>query len=280
MNQAELMKATLGQDAGADILALLAKPKKVVARFYMDTKQDEAASLREGRAVCEDVEMVQINWIGDGKREFHANAHERSSHYEIMPDRSKRFLSWAEAFRPEYDQFRKGVEQVGEGTPLAEMTAITPARRQELQSLNIYTVEALANLGQLEMRRLKLVGQQLQTAAKEWLLKREGESTERLLREELQSRDAQMLDMQRQLEELQASLTDERTKPVNPNASDREAESKESAEVRQFFESMEDEDLRNWIRDGSGTPPKHNCTRETLIKKCLEMDAEAREAAA
>src|SRR5690606_17680146 len=68
-----------------------------------------------------------------------------------------------------YEQFKRGIEQRMEGTPLDEWSKLTASKIAELKALNIHTVEALAAIADGNIQRLGMGGRELVKSAQKWL---------------------------------------------------------------------------------------------------------------
>ena len=104
--------------------------EKVYAEFYIHPKKNPQKSLAEGRNIYEDTPYVKIMAAG-GKN----NIVQRP-----VRDSDK------QRFPKQWQAFINKEEQVQEGTPLHEWAGVTRSQVEELKSIGIRTVEALANM--------------------------------------------------------------------------------------------------------------------------------------
>src|SRR6185312_12096874 len=118
-------------------------------RFFMEPVQDEIASAREGRPIFFEVEMIELFIPG--------NPLLKPVH-RVNDEHRNRF--------PEaYEKFRKGLEDMPDGTPLEEWPVLNRGQVLELKGLNFRTVEDLANVADghaqnvMGLRALKLRAQ-------------------------------------------------------------------------------------------------------------------------
>jgi len=118
--------------------------------FYKEAVKNERKSAEEKRAVFDEVVMVMITIPGDNKNKF----------VDIANDEYK------ERFPAAWKQYEASEAQVGEGTPLEEWPLMTVGRCKELKSLNIHSVEQLAELPDQFISRLGMGGRELVEQAK------------------------------------------------------------------------------------------------------------------
>lgn len=82
---------------------------------------------------------------------------------------------WLQAndqFRPAYDAWKRGQQVSATGTPLEDWTGIGRAQVVQAKSLNIFTVEQLAELDDHGLRNLGMGARELQEKAKLFLARR------------------------------------------------------------------------------------------------------------
>lgn len=117
-------------------------------------------------------------------------------------------------YRPWYEAWRAGIEATPHGTPLEAwpMMAGQPAQVMHLKSINVFTVEQLAEMADGNLHRIPM-GRTLQNQAKAWLEnKKDADAIERNRRESEAMRDgmamleAQNAALQQQLAELAAKV--------------------------------------------------------------------------
>ena len=240
--------------------------------FFLDRKLLEAESLKRGQPVYKETELIKIQWIGDAKKQLVAPAHDRSDRYDLLSDRSKVWLTWAQAFPKHYEAFLRGHSYDGDGTSLAELDLITDSRRESLRALNIYTVEDLAALDGPALKRVGMNARDLKNAAIEFLERKKAEEPERLARQQL-AKSREEIDL------LRAELEDLKRSAVKPDLSKGVEVDDEDTEAKEFFESMEEDDLRNWLTD-AGEKPHHLSKKPKLVEMAMELNAKARKAEA
>ncbi|SLN74752.1 hypothetical protein ROJ8625_04095 [Roseivivax jejudonensis] len=209
--------------------------------FFGKAVQNMRQSKDAGRPIFEDREYVRIRFPADNKRELVAPAHE--VHYVTH---AKAQMTYAERFPAAYEAFKKDAEaELVTGTPLAEMTSLTEAKRAELRAQNVRTVEQLAGLPDSSMRKLGMGSRDLVEAAQAYLKRAEGTSEVAALKARIA-----------ELESAQA--------PVAPAVDQ--------------FDGMTDDDLRNMLGD-AGVQADRRWGRKRLIEE-IETLAKAKEDAA
>lgn len=166
-----------------------------IAKFFTRAIQDHAATAARGRYVARDVEMVRIIIPGDK----HTIAERR-----VKPSDKIRF-------QKQYEAFRKQEEFVPDGTPLETWPLLSRAQVEDLKSMNVFSVENLAELSDEQLsnvgigaRTLRKHAQAfLETAKAGVLPARMVEENERLTRQ-VETMSSQLVDLTKRLEVLLA----------------------------------------------------------------------------
>lgn len=214
-------------------------------RFFNDARENARRSKAEGRPVYDDVEMVEIRYPRDNKRVLVAPAHDKSFVRGVGK------VSYAERFPEHYAAFKRGQEFIGKGTPLRDAPFLTEARRRELERAGIMTVDALAEMDAVALRRLGMGYVQIGEQAKAFL--KAAAST---------ADETEKAALRKELDELRAMVA--RLSPAavqdEPAADD--------------FEDMDDAALKAMIRDKTGSAPRGTPSRETLVRMAREASTE------
>lgn len=219
------------------------------ANFYTVPRQNMRRSKEEGRAIFEDVEMVRVRLPHDARCIHTAPAAEK-----VFVEGE--FLTYAERFPQEYAAFKAGEEQRASGTPLERMGTLSAASIAELNSVAIYSVESLADLGIAQQRRLGPLGAEMKKAAIEFL--------------SVSQKVAGAQALQAQIDELKAELAAARAaKSEAPATGDDDKAGDE-------FDAMSDAELKDVIKMLTGTGPAGNPKRETLLKQARDATAAVR----
>jgi hypothetical protein len=125
----------------------------VFPRFHLEPRHNAHRSEKEGRAVYDDVEYVEITVAGDTR----TVVDER-----VKPEHKER---WPQA----YKAFKEGRELAEDGTPLEAWPLLTPGQVMEFKALNIRTVDALAALDDGNLNKLGTGGRNIREKAKAFL---------------------------------------------------------------------------------------------------------------
>lgn len=228
--------------------------------FYIEPQEDPNETRKQGRPIFKETEMVKILIAGDPKNTFVSPANYGNP-------------SYAERFPEHYRYFKAGLEQsTAAGTPLSEVPWLTASKREELKAVNVRTVEALASLDGTLLQRLGMGAREMKNKAQNWLDMASGTATETRLAGELAVRDEQIERMQAQINELlnRGTVAPAATVPEPPQP-DLEASSNSP------FESWQDEDIKNWIKDATGSRPPGNPSHKTLVARADDVNAEMAE---
>jgi len=142
--------ATFGENNSRDFEAM---NKGVTPIFFYEPVPDDAASEREGRLVCRDMERVRLQIAGDP---FTAAVHPVTDY-----DRQR----FPDAYR-HWKQSNEAQHIVG--TPLKMWPPASPSLVKEAESVNIYSVENLAAVADVHIGRLSN-GREWREKAISWL---------------------------------------------------------------------------------------------------------------
>lgn len=168
----------------------------IFPRFYVDAVENTSKTQQEGRPIFEDKEFVEILIAGDSKTKV----------VKRVTDEIRN--RWP----GEYEAFKKGQEGPVEGTPLDQWPLMTPARIHEMKALNIFTVEALAELSDANLEKLGMGGRDLQKQAKAYLRAATKTAEATRLAKELAQRDDEIEMLKGQLAELSAVIDELKNK--------------------------------------------------------------------
>ena len=173
--------------------------------FYMGTKPDAEASVRENRPIFVDCPFIRIFNAGD----------QLTIIDKPVWDDGNNPNSHTQRFPKEWANFRAGVaaEAQSGGTPLKLMPGISAAQVRELEHFHCHTVEQLANIS--DGNGGKFMGiQTLKNEAKAYLLRAKGGAADKALQRELAARDQEIELLKSQMAELLA----DKAKKVEPEA--------------------------------------------------------------
>lgn len=231
--------------------------------FYTFAAPNPRKTQEEGRPIFDDREMVRIKIPGDRRLTIEAPANEKFRR-DIS---TNEWVTYKDEYPRHYELFKKGMEQVGTGTPISELTFLTEAKRAELRALNILTAEHLAGLDGSNLGRLGMGGRALKDQAQAYLDKAsQGAGVSKLAADNEELR-RQVEAMQAQMQAFMAQGNAPTPAPMKPVTADETAPAS-------TFEDWSDESLKTFIKERSGTAPRGNPSHATLIRMCDEIHAQ------
>jgi hypothetical protein len=219
----------------------------LVAIFKTHSILNAAKTKEAGRPIYEDMEICEIRTAGDRQSIKVFPAHEVSHHDETADGGSGEPVTYAMRFPEQYKRFKDGTTQSQTGTPLEELPFLTQGKRYELKALNVHTAEALASLDGNPLKQLGLGGRELKNQAQAYLDTADKTANVTKLASENES-------LRQQIEAMRRDLA----KPVEP------------VEPSQF-DAMDDEQLKAFIADKSGSRPRGQPSHATLVRMAEEL---------
>jgi hypothetical protein len=230
---------------------------RLIVTFENFPVLNEAKSKEANRPIYEDMEVCRIRMGGDRLQApvFPAWAEapggvENENGY-IVP------MTYAQKYAEQYRKFKAGEVQTKEGTPIEALTFLSAAKVKELKALNIYTAESLASLEGASLKSLGQGGLEWKTKAKAYLANAAGSATVTKQASEIEF-------LKQQLEEL-------RKERAQWPATERVTENLGYGDPEQD-ESKTDAELKELIEEKTGSRPRGNPSRETLIKMVKDLD--------
>lgn len=164
-----------------------------MARFYMETVEDKAASTREGKPMFMEREKVEIHVPGD-----------RNTVVDRLVNDEHR-NRWPRL----YAAFKARETVPLEGTPIGEWAAIGRAQAEELKYAHILTVEILADLPDDALRRaVKMGGVALRDKAQRWLKDVNDRAPMEKLAAEGAAKDAKIAVLEQQMADMTARVNE------------------------------------------------------------------------
>ena len=219
----------------------------LVPLFKHNTKKNPVESLKAGRPIFDDVEVVEIR--KPGSRDYGVYPALAISHWVTDPFTGEKTpVTYAERFSHQYQQFKASLQQTKHGTPLAEVNFLTAGKCAELQAQNIYTIEALAAIDGQELKNLGLSGREWKNQAMDYIAAGERIAPDLQLAAKMEAMAAKM----KVLEDDNLML---KTKVASGEAQ---------------FEQMTMDGLREYIAIHSGSPAQGNLPRKALIRLAME----------
>lgn len=130
-----------------------AKDSAIFPKFYTRQTQHKAKSLEAGRPIFVESEFIEIRIGGDNKNIIDRKVTEKDK---------KR---WPK----HYEAYKAGKEGLVEGTPLKEWGSLPSTRALELNAVNVFTVEQLAEIPDSGLSYLGMDGRDLRTRAQAFI---------------------------------------------------------------------------------------------------------------
>jgi len=217
--------------------------RNLSVRFWLHPKENPRKSKEAGRPIYDEVEMVSIMAPGNTKTEFTGRAH--SMHYDANEQRQR---TYAERFAEHYSQFKAGLEEQVQGTPLSEAAFLSVGQRAEMRAKQIKTVEQLAAMSDRDIQKMGMGFRKHVDAARAYLDTANGTS---VMTKEIE-------ELRRQIAALQAS---------GPAVQAPEPETDQ-------FDQMADEDLKNMLTD-AGVTVDNRWGRKRLLEETRSLAREA-----
>lgn len=172
--------------------------KRLVAIFFVEPLKNESKSIEANRPIFDDTEMIKI--LFPGQRDT----------VVAMADEG-----YKQRFPLQYARFKQNQDQTSTGTPLNQLPWMTVSQIAEFKAVNCHTVEQL--VGMPDSVSQKFMGHHAikQRAQMYLTLAKDAEPMSRL-ENELQKRDDQIAELQRQMTEMIAAQKDKSPKtPVS-----------------------------------------------------------------
>jgi len=231
-------------------MALKDPDDNLVVLFKHHHVRNATRSLKEGREIFDDLEIVEIRLPGSKDvKAFPATAF---SHWLDNPFTGEQTaVTYAERFARQYQQFKAKAAQTKSGTPLDLAAFLTEARRAELRAQNVYTVEQLAAIEGTELKNLGPYGRDLKNNAVAFI--EEGRAS------------APNQQMMAELEALRA-----RNAVLEGDAKILAAKAAAAAPGDIDFDDMTPEQLRDYITTHTGQAPIGNLSPKSLKRLAIE----------
>lgn len=216
---------------------------------------DGAKTKELGRPVYKTNEYVRVSVPGNTQNIVVCLAHEKRFTDRASGDR----LSYADAFPEEYRLFKQGMDEQIIGTPLAELPALTNAKRAELKAVGIRTIEDLAAMEGSVIKKFGMEGPSLKTMAVNYLDRAKGLAVDARNAAENAALRAELEAVKEQLSQIaKASRGEPLAAPVAEGP-------------RSSFEDWEDDDIKAFIKERAGAAPAGRVSHETLVKRADDI---------
>lgn len=248
---------------------------QVVPIFRVHSVPNEAKSKKAGRPIFDDMEVCELRFPANRKTVGVFPAQEVFK-YDVGPSGMNEPITYAMAYPEQYKQFKSGMAQTMSGTPIEELPFLTQGKRFELKALNIYTAEQLAALDGQPLKQLGMDGRNLKDQAQAFMNSASGSAdVTRLASENAQLREM-LAQMQVQIDRISVPGQEPSTAPAQQDADEPAYGTApgEAASAESQFSDWPDADIKEWIKEESGSAPRGNPNHETLVRMAAEIYAE------
>lgn len=154
--------ATLHRTGPTNFAVSYGNDMSLIVEFSMEAVYQDFLSEKEGRAVYKDTPHIHIQFPGDKTREVKRPVRMTQAESGSAPPDPQRFPQ-------QWDAFLRQAEQGHSGTPLEHYAPLSKSQVRELKSVNVHTVEQLANIPDTTTQSLGMGGRLMRDTAKNWL---------------------------------------------------------------------------------------------------------------
>jgi hypothetical protein len=167
--------------------------RRTFPTFSIEPVELPSESAAQGRPIYRDVEMVSIRIAGDSKTEV----------VRKVSDHMRR-----NEYRAEYEYWKRTQQQAVTGTPLEQWPGASVSFIKTCKNVNVFSVEALAELGDSHLSNLGMDARTMQARAKAWLASaKDNAEAERLAAQNNALQD-QIAMLQEQIKEMGARFSE------------------------------------------------------------------------
>jgi hypothetical protein len=235
----------------ADSVAIDTREITITPLFRYESIEDINRSEREGRLVKKMIQVVEVRFAGTKNYcpVFPVDA--------VWKTENGQKITYAERWADQYRSFVAGANQEAQGTPLEMLSTygMSDANLSLCRALRIYSIEALYHLEGDALKSLGMVSNSLKEMARAYMANRaksnDGVAEMDALRAELAALKAQIPVKEPAPEEIEELL----------KASNDE------------FDSMSEDMLKEKIAEITGSKPRGNPSRATLLSSIRELSA-------
>lgn len=244
------------------------KNDAVVPVFKVHSVPNDAKSKKAGRPIYDDIEVCEIRMAGNRNTVGVFPAHDVWK-WQDTDGFNREPVTYAMRFPKQYKAFKESGAMALEGTPLEELTFLAQGKRLELKALNVHTAEALAGLDGQMLKNLGMGGRELKNQAQAYLDAAEKSADVTALAGENELLRQRIAEMEAEQAKLASESAPEQAENYDASTSP--------------FANEDDATLKALIKEATGSAPRGNPSRETLIRMLdealAEKEAEDKEAA-
>ena len=164
-------------------LAEVQKPSSLIVRFSIEAQEDEQATAKAGRAIFNDVEVLEVRVPGD------IDILRRNATENDRREYAKQYLAFQ----------KSQTQETVSGTPLTVWAPIKRSQVEEARHFGIFTVQQLAQVPDNHMQRLGPGWITLRQTARDWEKAANDGSAVVALRQELENATARIKTMEEML---------------------------------------------------------------------------------
>uniref|UniRef100_Q11LU0 Uncharacterized protein n=1 Tax=Chelativorans sp. (strain BNC1) TaxID=266779 RepID=Q11LU0_CHESB len=223
--------------------------------FKYITVEDVPASEREKRPVMKTIEAVEVRFAGSRLYSpvFPVDAMWKREGHTI--------ITYAERWADQYRDFLAGNDQKAQGTPLEMLKpyGVTDAQLSLCRALKIYSIEALHHLEGQNLKSLQMNANPLKDMARKYMSDRAKGDT-----------------ASAEIAALRAEIDRLKTAQAIP-ASDPKPDEIEAAieAADDEYKGLTEDDLKTKIAEITGSRPRGNPSRTTLVQSLRELEGSA-----
>ncbi|WP_166015791.1 MULTISPECIES: hypothetical protein [Chelativorans] len=223
--------------------------------FKYITVEDVPASEREKRPVMKTIEAVEVRFAGSRLYSpvFPVDAMWKREGHTI--------ITYAERWADQYRDFLAGNDQKAQGTPLEMLKpyGVTDAQLSLCRALKIYSIEALHHLEGQNLKSLQMNANPLKDMARKYMSDRAKGDT-----------------ASAEIAALRAEIDRLKTAQAIP-ASDPKPDEIEAAieAADDEYKGLTEDDLKTKIAEITGSRPRGNPSRTTLVQSLRELEGAA-----
>jgi hypothetical protein len=225
----------------------------LVVSFDLEDEKNEVKTREAGYAVYDPVEVIHIRMPGDKYTTIVAPVDSECT----LPGVG--VIKYRDRFPEDYERWKAGKESAVSGQPLKMAPFLDKHEVKMLNGLNIFTVEQLANMGGQPLRSMGPSGRKWQQQAEQFLASARGSSNATALAAE----NAELKD---RLERLEAAIS-------GGLVAAKDSVEEDVVEASGEYPGFSDVELKDRIEKLSGSRPRGNPSRETLVRSLKELEA-------
>lgn len=192
------------------VMSAFNQPRPPQVRFFMQPRENKAASDLAGHKVMKDVPSVAVAQLGSKDwSEFswevwiaQIEIDSRHRPHDMLPQ-------WVEDFKKRYEKWRAGEELTVNGTAIKSVSFLLPSEIQNLTNIGVHSVEDAAAMNDECMRRFGFGGLKVKDKCANFLANRDAEKASYevgRLKEKCEQQEIQLADERERIRQLETRL--------------------------------------------------------------------------